>query len=382
MSQPSPSGSVPASNGGSAVDPQRQGRLRLGLLAKTTVTLLVIGIGPLLAFGVFTLVEQRASLGSETDKSLQSTAEQISAVVDEWFDKNVRVLRAAATQSALSAMQRDDQTPVLLAIKQAYPWMYLIHTIGLDGKNVARSDDQPLADYSDRQYLKDVRDGGKELAWLTAIGKTSGKPALNIAVPIRAHGALVGVLVAAMTIEDTSTIVANWRSGQTGFAFLVDEKGKVLAHPRSDFVLTQKVLTAHPLVAAYQADHKPHLQSFTDDGKASLGYVQGNTAGWAVVVQQSRDELFAPLRAIATVAALLLLGAIGLVVGLAVAFSRILVRPIVAMTSAADRMSLGELKAPVVGQGNDEITLLARSLERVRKSMLAAMDRIDAKHHH
>jgi len=381
MSQASRAGSGSVSNGGSTVDPQPRHRLKLGLLAKTILALLVVGFFPLLAFGLFTLAEQRTSLDTMTEKSLQNTAEQISAQVDEWFDKNVRGLRATVNMLALTSMQRADQTPVLLAFKQAYPWMYLVHTIGLDGRNVARSDDQPLADYSDRQYLKDIRDGGKDLAWLTAIGKTSGKPALSIAVPIRAHGTLLGVLVAAMTIEEASTIVANWRSGQTGFAFLVDEKAKVLAHPRRDFVLTQKALSTHPLVAAYQADHKPHLQSFTDDGLDNLGYVHGNSAGWAVVVQQSRDELFAPLRSTATIGALLLLGAIVLVVGLGISTSRLLVRPIAALTSAADRMSLGEMGAPVVSQGNDELTVLARSLERVRRSMVVAMKRIDSQLH-
>jgi methyl-accepting chemotaxis protein len=53
-----------------------------------------------------------------------------------------------------------------------------------------------------------------------------------------------------------------------------------------------------------------------------------------------------------------------------------LVRPIVEMTNAADRMSLGELQNPIKVQGSDELSVLARSLERLRKSMRAAMARI------
>ena len=368
-------GSGTVSDGGT-VEPERGPRFKPGLLAKTTFTLLLIGICPLLAFGGYMLVQQRAELSKEAARSLQANAEQISGQVEEWFDKNVRVMRVAAALPKMVSMQRGDQTPVLLAIRRAYPWIYLVHTVGLDGKNVARSDDQPLADYSDRQYLKDVRDIGKDLSWLTAIGKTSGKPALNIAVPIRADGNLVGVLVAAMAIEDTSKIVAQWRSGDTGFAFLVDEKAKVLAHPSSDFVLTQKVLASHPMVAAALADHQPHLGTFVENGKDTLAYVKGNASGWQVVVQQSKDELFAPLRSILTVVVLLLLAAIALSVVLAIVSSRTLVRPLVEMTSAADRMSLGELDTPVVWKSRDELSLLAHALERLRKSMRAAMKRI------
>lgn len=351
-------------------------RPRFGLLAKLTIILLVVGVGPLLAFGLFMLEQQKASLSAESDRSMQVTAETISAQVNDWFDKNVRALRAAASLPGMISMKREEQVSVLRAVQKAYPWLYLVHTVGLDAFNVARSDDMPFADHSDRQYFKDLATGGKDLAWSVVIGKTSGKPALIIAVPIRNGGNMVGVLIAATSIEETSKIVANWRSGQTGFAFLVDEGSYVLAHPRDDLVQTRKRLDAHPMVAAYRADNRPHLLKFVDDGQDTLGYVRGNPAGWAVVVQQSQKELFAPLQSTLTITVVLLIGASLLVAGLCVAASRVLVRPIVEMTTAASHMSLGELETPVVGRGSDEISMLARSLERLRKSMRAAMERL------
>jgi len=359
-----------------ATTPGKAPRPRLGLLAKMTITLLVVGVGPLLAFGVFMLAQQKAGLRAEFESSMQVTAETISGQVDEWFDKNVRALRAAASLPAMISMKRGDQVDVLRAVRKAYPWLYLVHTIGLNGMNVARSDDNAFVDHSDRQYVKDLVSGGKDLAWAVVIGKTSGKPALIVAVPISDNGTLVGVLIAATLIEETSKIVANWRSGQTGFAFLVDEGSYVLAHPRSELVLTRKRLDAHPMVAAYRADNKPHLLKFVDDGQDTLGYVRGNPAGWAVVVQQSQKELFAPLQSTLTITVVLLIGASLLVAAACVAASRALVRPIVEMTAAAGQMSLGELEVPVIGRGDDEISMLARSLELLRKSMRAAMERL------
>jgi len=361
-------------SGGSEVEPRAT--FKVGLLTKTTITLFLVGIGPLIVFGLFTLTQQRNSLRTEAQKSMKANAEHISVQVDEWFDKSSRVLRAADNLPGMMSMQREEQTKILTAIKQAYPWMYLVFTIGLDGKNVARSDELALVDYSERQYFKDIVIGGKDLAWETVLGKTSGKPSILIAIPIRANGNLVGVLAAGMTIEETSRSVANWRAGETGFAFLVDEKTKVLAHPRNDYVLSQKRLADHPMVAAYHADDKPHMLSFNNEGDETLGYVQGNKSGWAVVVQQSQDELYRPLRATITAGIVLLGVAVLLVVIIGLVFSRMLVRPIVAMTDAADRMSLGELDTPIVWRSNDELSVLARSLERVRRSMRAAMARL------
>jgi methyl-accepting chemotaxis protein len=350
----------------------------MGLLAKTSITLLFVGLAPLLAFGVFTLSQQRAGLRTAAEQSMQNNTEAISNLVDEWFDKNVRVLRAAALMPQLTSMQHDEQKKILVAVKQAYPWMYLVQTMGLDGKNVARNDEQPLADYADRQYVRDIINSGKDLGWEAVISRSNNsKPTLAISVPIRgSNNQLLGALCASMTIEDTSRAVATWKSGETGFAFLVDEKSKVLAHPRQDFVLTQKRLPDHPLVAAYHADHKSHLLSFVENDKAMLGYVQGDKYGWAVMVQQEEAELLGPLRSTIAAGIGVLVAAILLVVAIAVMFSRALIKPIVAMTAAADKMSLGELQVPIVARGSDEIAVLARSIDRVRKSMRAAMQRL------
>src|SRR5262249_31144919 len=144
-------------------------------------------------------------------------------------------------------------------------------------------------------------------------------------------------------------------SGNTGFAFLVDEKGKVVAHPRDEYVLAQRQMQVHPLIAAYQADGKPHAATFSDEGKEAIGYVHGNHNHWALAVQQTTNEVYAPLRQTVTLGLVLLLGAALLVAAIAAFSSRMLVRPIVQMTYAAERMSMGDLDAPIRGTGQDEL---------------------------
>jgi len=371
---------VPGSGAGSAPPHAAPGgskqprTWRFGLLGKSSITLLLVGLGPLIAFGLFTLSQQNDNLHRDADKSLQTYAEYMSAQSDEWFDRNVRALHAAAKLPEIISMQRSEQAKVLLGIKEAYPWMWLVFTVGLDGNNVGRSDELALTPFKDRQYYKDIVMGGKQVAWETVIGKTSHKPSLVIAIPIVSNGAMVGVLATSMVIEDKS--LATWRSGDTGFAFLVDDKSKVLAHPRADLVLEQTRLNTHPLIAAYHTDNAPHFLTFMNDGVETRGYVHGTKAGWAVVAEQSTQELLAPLRATATLGIIVLAGALVLVIVIGIVASRLLVRPIVVMTAAADRMSLGELRTPIVMKGNDELSVLSRSLERLRKSMRAAMARL------
>ena len=368
--RPAPRASDP---GRRTVEPQR---IRFGILARTTVTMLAVGVLPLALFGGLELLQEARRVRREAERSQQASGERISAQVDEWVDKNVRVLRAAATLPALASMRGEDQAPVLAAIQHAYPWMYLVHTIAPGGLNVARSDGKPLSDYADRQYFKDVM-AGKDLRSETVIGKTSGKPALILAVPIVANGAIAGVLSVAMTVEDVSAIIAHWRTGRTGFAFLVDEQGKVVAHPREEYVTGQVRLSDHPLVSAFLRDGKPHAAAFTQsDATDALGYVQGTRFGWAVAVQQNEEELLAPLREALALGGAILVASALLVAFVARSASTLLVRPILEMTRAADRMSTGDLEHPIPASRRDELGVLARSLERLRISMRAAMARL------
>lgn len=372
-----PLGRIDGDDEADAGDSDKRRRLRFGLVAKTMVTMLAVGLVPLALFGGITLMQQTDRIRNDAERSMQANAQRISAQVDEWFDKNVRVLQAATNLPAIASMRGEDQAKVLTAIQQAYPWMYLVFTVAPDGKNVARSDGKPLTDYSDRQYYRDVMVGGKSLSWETLIGKTSNKPALVLALPIKVNGATVGVMAAAMSIEDISSVVATWKAGRTGFAFLVDEKAKVIAHPREQFVLSQTHLNDHPLVSTFFSDGQAHLVSYTQtDGKQVLGYVQGNRNRWALAVQQNEEELFAPVRQTFTIGLALLLTSAILVAAFARFFSRMLIRPIVELTRAADQMSLGELDTRIPTSRTDEIGVLAHSLERLRKSMKAAIARL------
>ena len=364
---------VPGKAGASAVDPHEARRFRVRMIAKTMATMLVVGLVPLVVFGAITLKQERDRLRSEAAGTLQSSATWISAQVDEWVDKNVRVLRSAASSPALGSMDNAQQVDVLVAITQTCPWMFLVHAIGPDGKDVSRSDKKPAMAYADRQWFIDVMKG-KDMAWESLISRTSGKPALAIALPIKVNGAIVGVLQTAMAIEDISRIVA-WKTGQTGFAFLVDEKAKVVAHPSKDFVLKQTSLKDHPLIAAFRADGQPHLVSFDQpDGTEALGYVLPSKLRWGVAIQQNEAELFAPLRRTFTLGLMILIGASLAVTLISWLSSKTLIRPLLAIARRNREMTslLGHMDQGFLSMHPDGTLAAERS--RMATQLLGAYD--------
>ena len=77
------------------------------------------------------------------------------------------------------------------------------------------------------------------------------------------------------------------------------------------------------------------------------------------------------LPVIGLIAILVLFGAL-----LSVLLARGIIRPILHLTKIADKMTMGDLETAVDIESRDEIGDLARSLERMRSSLKAAMLRL------
>jgi methyl-accepting chemotaxis protein len=347
----------------------------LGLTAKVVALMLIISLVPLVSFWVIQFKQVNEKLRGDINNLMAATGNGMAGQVEEWIDKNVRVLEAAARLPDIASMEQKRQEPVLKAIQQAYPWMYLVFTVNQSGMNVARSDQEPLKDYSDRQYYKDVI-SGKETSWETLIGKTSHLPALILAVPIKSEGKVIGVLANAMTVQDISQKVATWRQGTSGFAFLVDDKGKVIAHHIEEYYLKQKNLSQHPLVAAFMGGRNGSLSFSGENGTPCVGYVCGTKYRWALAVQQEEPEALSSLWRMRQFAYLLLAVTVGLVLIVAWFLARSLVRPIKDLTKAADRMSLGELNVEIKAKTGDEIGQLAEAIGRMQDSLRLSIERL------
>ncbi len=355
------------------------GKVRFGLLYKVILAMLVVSIVPFGLFLGITFKETRERIRTDTELLMAQTASGLGRHVDEWIDKNVSMLKVAAQLADVTSMDTAKQEAVLKAIHAEYPYIYLAFTLDAHGINVARNDGKKLKDYSDRQYYKGVA-GGNALAWQTLIGKTSKKPALVLAVPIKKGTETVGVLAAAMTTDAISKQVANWKKGETGYAFLVDETGKVVAHQVHKYVTAQVNFSSNPLIAAVKSNPGQHSFSFTDtQGVTQQGYAKTNKMGWTLAIQQSEDEVFAAHKRSETIAVYLLLMTLVLIVLISFLLARTLVKPIRELTGITTRMSMGELDIEFDIKSKDEIGQLAGAIGLMQTSLSMAIKRLRQK---
>ncbi|MDG4553879.1 MAG: cache domain-containing protein [Candidatus Competibacter sp.] len=351
----------------------------LKIFHKILLTMIVVALIPLsglLYIGGYQLEQdwrQNANL------SLTLTADGLGGKVNGWVDTNLRALRENAVLPDLVSMDATRQKPILKALQDAYEWAYLVFTVGRDGQNIGRSDDNPLQYYGDRDYFKQVS-AGQPIGQQVVIGKTSQKPALILAGPIRnAAGSTVGALAMAMQLADVSQVVASAKIGATGFAILVDQNNKAIAHGRPEQVAEAlQDLSAHPALQSPESAQAPII--YREGGKRIVAYTQKTSLGWTLIVQQDYDDAFAPLLEARQRALFLIAGALVLVVAVAYLLSRQLASPIWELTAVAENISRGHFDRKIVGtERRDEIGALARAIERMAASIKLAFERLRKK---
>ena len=320
------------------------------------------------------LLQQQAQTAMQEQLRLQS--ERIAGQVDNWSNINVHLLHLAAAIPAITSLDPVQQKPVLQAIANSVAQIYLVHTMDANGKNIARNDAEELRSYVDRKYFRDPMSGAA-VSHEVQISKTLGKPAWHVGVPVLdAAGKPIAVIALSARLEAIAKVIEASRFGETGYAFLMQDDGKLVASPVVPMGDKLIDYSKHPAYIAFKENQTNPIR-YIDNGKEVIAHVQRTAIGWIGVIQEDVSEGMAPVYRADRDALIVLLLTIAAVAGVATWVARSLSQPILRLTDVADQISRGKLQHDMPEKERaDEIGALARAIERLAKSMSIALDRL------
>ena len=359
--------------------PQKKGnpekiniKVGFGIFPRMFLIILFVALIPLAGL-LYNNVRAQQDWKESLNLSLSKTATAVSTSVNDWVDMNLRSMRNAAALEDIVSMDPSRQYSVLKAQDDTYEWSYTAFTTDLEGNAITRSDGKPLKYYGDREYVQQILNG-EPFGQQVLISRVNNKPALCLSTGIKDVEVLVGVLVTCSSLLNISEEVTNVKIGETGAAFLVDSKGRLIAHGNTEVVTEELQDFSNHSVLLSGLDSES-LTFEDESGNRILAHTQELSLNWKLVVQQNYTEAFAPLINAQNNAYLLLGITILLVFLVAYLFAKRLVKPITRLTSAADRISRGELVVSVEGtKRSDEVGALARAIDRMAMSLKIIFD--------
>lgn len=263
-----------------------------------------------------------------------------------------------------------------------------------------------LSDYyhGDEMWWQAAWNNGQGAVYISqpVYDESAGVTALLIAVPVRDHvnGGVVGILRSTLSVEELLELLARQTVGETGHIDILDRSGEVVFEGERDYTITfstglwLRLRSGQAGFATAVNDQGDELlfgfaplneQSLAFEGAGRGGTSAAETAitdgvanlGWVVVLSQESDEAFASLERVARrnglYAAVI---AVGTTI-LAFFMARVLTRPLVRLSAAAEEVGAGRLDVPLPATGSDEINRLSASFEQMVTKLRSAFTNLE-----
>ena len=369
------------------------------LAAKLMMTLVLAALLPMLVTGTLNLHGSLSAVSGGELRNLEQLARSTAGRLSQLVGDNQKFSRALASDEAyvrhlsagadITAVDKAALRAKLVALAGADPDIHLIMLMNTAGTAVVSSDAEVMGhNFAFREYFKAAMQGREHVTGIV-VGAVAGQAGMFFSTPVRsADGAVLGAVVLRVRATAVAHLLDEVRMGSSRTPWVIDNHGVVLYHPDTALHYKSLMPLGNAALAEIRADQRfrrdqidslnlPELAAALK-GAVSQGHVsfdstlshQPEIAGyapvrgqrWTVVVSEPRAHFEAPLQALFSqlLWSVLAVGAVSVM--LALLMARSLVRPIQALTRAAEALKRGDYSgANLKVTTRDEIGQLART---------------------
>ncbi len=196
-----------------------------------------------------------------------------------------------------------------------------------------------------------------------------------------------GVIIAQVNLTFIWDVVSRIKVGKSGDAYVVDDKGRLIAHPDISQVLRKIDMSGFPQVRMGRAAESTGLPERPLDGLDVNGremlsaYAKVAPTGWLVFTELPNSEAYAPLYSSALRSGALVLIALVLAILAGFVLARRMIVPIRALHAGAARIGGGDLAQRISIDTGDELEALGgqfnRMAERLQESYATLEQKVE-----
>ena len=339
--------------------------LREGLFAKYVISLVGLVVFVLAVNGSMeTWISYRATKTTLTDamsEKAEATSKRIEQSIAELERQISWVTRASAQRQDPGKTLEQHHADYVQLLNQVSPVNQLA-LLDQNGREQLRLSHTKIVVGSKSDLSRDfglTETLAKGVSYAPAFFKGSG-PFMSIAVSHSGSDPSAAVTVAEIDLRFLSDFLGDAQVGKGAFAYVVDQRGQVLASSTKGPEIARDLSTL-PQVAALMTPNGQALASGTDTDGHSVLTTSSSVPklGWAVLFEQPTAQALAPIRDQLVRVALL----IGLGLAVAILAGTLLARrmliPITALRTGARRLGAGDFSHRIDVHTKDELEELA-----------------------
>lgn len=342
---------------------------------KLIVYFLILILISTVSLGFLSLTSSTKALTEQAEGSLELLAYESARLVDSGLQGQKELLQVLANRADMSTMDWEIQQPALQRLLAETDFLY-IGIAGPDG-NVKFQNGSGI-NIANTQYFKDAINGKASISETYNDTKIS-EFEYRYSAPIRRDNKVVGVLVGVRDGYTLNDIIQEVGFGENGYAYIIDERGKIIAHrdrtlveEQANFIDLSKednnyLSVAGALQNVLESDKG--TEKYNHNGNDFyMGYSLIPDTNWHIGITVNKDEILTSIpkikKAIIITTTLVVLYAIFItyIIGNSIA------KPIIKVKNYAENLAdldiREDIEPKLLGQ-KDEIGILANSIQSV-----------------
>jgi len=303
-------------------------------------------------------------LRGEIDRKFPELLENAVARLDFWYEQREADLTAFARSDVLleglrarGEMTRKDMSWYLSFVLERFPQYSALLLLDGEGEELLRAGELPDLDLPASVFPVELdRTGVSRLRYL------GGRRIQLVSAPVENHrGERIATLHAVLQLETLEPLLRQTESAKSTTLRLIDHTGRALGQ--------DPALPPHGVpFAPVDRGVSPEIV-ITENASGEevvVGAVSLPELGWTLLAEEDYDAAFAPIRAVVRRTLAICLLTVLLFSAGAFVFAAWRVRPILALSEGARRISEGETAVEVPESGvGDEIQVLAHSFNQM-----------------
>lgn len=321
---------------------RRPARLRTLLFVAFTL-IATIPVGLLAAWQQQSAYEKELAEVSERHLLI---ARNLSHALDRYSEDVEAVFGLAVSE--MQAARADASAVASLLARMGFRHACIVDSAGritasLDGTARGEPIDRQVGDMSVLRRLAEA--AGSEPTFSGVQVDRDGAPTLHIVQQLSQGRIAIGTLGTGYVVDVQQRVAF----GQRGHSAIVDQFGRVIAHPNKSWQQQTKDISRVSAVARMMKGETGVTTFYSPamDAEMIAGFTSAPHTGWGVMVPQPLAELSAHARSVQLVS--ILIGGLGLLVAIVIAWviARYLARPIEQVADVARAVSAGDSSARV-----------------------------------
>lgn len=237
--------------------------------------------------------DQIVQLTNSTQITLNTWMSDRKIDVNNWSGQ--KILQQATGDSFVAMSARKSASEYLVNLQKDYPFYENMCVANSAGDIIASADEQIIGKIkvSDRQYFKEAM-SGKTFISGPFQSKATGNPVVAISAPIKEKEAIAGILFGIVDLAFVSDkFISGVKIGKSGYGFLIDQDGMLLAHP--DHAMILKTNLRERDFGAKLIEGQEGMMDYRDKGSAmTMAFKKLTVTGWTLAFTASQTDLLAP----------------------------------------------------------------------------------------